>query len=103
MGSIEDYQFVKEYLGALIDVSEANERAIWSNAEAFEFVHWGKGTNCETIQSADTERFVEQLQVEADMGIASLISWEFHAYISPYSGPCEWSDRAHEFYANYKM
>eukprot|EP01084_Bolivina_argentea_P302896 522891_1 len=99
--SINNYIYVEQYLNALINVSIINNRIIWSNAESFKFTIWGEGTNCKTIESGPIDRFIQQLNVESNMNIQSLISWEYHAYISPFSGPCNWSDLAHQFYVNY--
>ena len=62
-----------------------------------------QGTNCKTIETGPFDRFKTQLELEANMTVDSLISWEYHSYISPYSGPCDWKDMAHRFYSNYSL
>ena len=102
--SVANYKYVKEYLIALIEASRTNGRQIWSNAEAFEFVIWNQGTNCKTIQSAPfNPRFETQMALEHNLSVDALISWEYHAYMSPYAGPCDAhkSTLAHYFYRNY--
>ena len=91
---------MREYLQALADVSRAAGRAVWSNAESFAFAVWGEGTNCRTIRSGPEARFEAQLAVEAPL-VDALVSWEWHSYMSPYSGPCAWAPLAHAFYRNY--
>ena len=102
--SINNYTYVKQYLSELIKISRNNNRIIWSNAESFQFNIWNEGTNCNTIQTVNPiNRFISQLNIESSMDIDSLISWEYHSYMSINAGPCQWSNIAHQFYGNYSL
>eukprot|EP01084_Bolivina_argentea_P238497 400663_1 len=96
----DNYVYVKDFVSALTNVSNLNNRQMWSNAELF--VKWiDESANCQSRRPTNITRYKQQLQVESAFNISALICWEYHSYLSPYSGPCEWNYMAHQLYQNY--
>eukprot|EP01006_Ploeotia_vitrea_P004274 TRINITY_DN114230_c0_g1_i1.p1 TRINITY_DN114230_c0_g1~~TRINITY_DN114230_c0_g1_i1.p1 ORF type:complete len:387 (-),score=19.83 TRINITY_DN114230_c0_g1_i1:5-1165(-) len=97
-------QYVQQYLPPLIQMSIKHGRPMWSNAEAFHFAIHDGHTNCKTIRPVTPfSRYIAQLKEESAMaGLAGILSWEWHAYFSPYSKTCAWSSAAKNVYDDYK-
>eukprot|EP00039_Didymoeca_costata_P003180 m.65851 g.65851 ORF g.65851 m.65851 type:complete len:391 (-) comp11763_c0_seq1:56-1228(-) len=107
MGASENnVSIVTSYLTALAKVSKENNREIWSNLEIFSHIPSPPSPSpappCAygTIFPADMDRIEKQLNLEHSF-VSGITSWEFHAFMSPYSTQCQWHDRAKILYQNY--
>ena len=88
---------VDKFLGALRNGSHVAHRKFGVLVELFQQFPLGtyNQPTCEHRRPAPWPRIKRQLQNEAAFADGGeLTAWEFHSYLSPMRGPCEWSHDA---------
>jgi len=96
---------VASFLSELKAASIKTNRIIWSNVEIW--MHAPdtplQPASCFTRRPASWDRIRSQLENEYPM-VEELIAWEWHSYLSPMAGLCDWvkTNVTIQLYNNYK-